>query len=107
MSGAGAIIRWAGNSEVGEGSMTITESKPHELVRIKLEFLKPMAGAADTEFVLKPAGDQTDVTWSMSGKNNFLGKAMCLLFNMETMIGSKYEEGLASIKSIVEAPKKD
>jgi hypothetical protein len=35
-AGTGAIFRWAGNKEVGEGSMTITESRPPDLIRIKL-----------------------------------------------------------------------
>src|SRR2546423_1719225 len=38
-SGTGAGFTWAGNEEVGEGRMTIVESKPNELVRIKLEFM--------------------------------------------------------------------
>jgi hypothetical protein len=37
-AGIGAIFRWAGNDEVGAGSMTIIESRPSELIRIKLEF---------------------------------------------------------------------
>lgn len=33
---------WAGNSEVGEGRMTITEATPPKKLVIKLKFLKPM-----------------------------------------------------------------
>jgi Polyketide cyclase / dehydrase and lipid transport len=40
-AGVGAIFRWAGNNEVGEGSMTITESHPSDLIGIKLDFLRP------------------------------------------------------------------
>src|SRR5438094_4163018 len=39
--GTGAIVKWSGNDEVGVGSMTITESRPNELIRIKLDFVKP------------------------------------------------------------------
>ena len=107
-SGEGAIFRWAGNGEVGEGSMTILESQPHEQIKIKLDFLKPMEGTATTDFTFQPAGDETNVTWSMDGTNNFIAKAMCLLlFDMDEMIGSKYEEGLASMKKIVEAAAPD
>src|SRR5688572_12017525 len=42
-AGTGAVYTWAGNNEVGEGRMTITESRPSELIRVKLEFLKPFA----------------------------------------------------------------
>jgi hypothetical protein len=103
-SGEGAIFRWAGNDEVGQGSMTITQSKPSEFVRIDLHFIKPFEGTAVSAFTLQPAGDQTTVIWSMDGKNNFISKALCLLvMDMDEMIGSKYEEGLASMKKIVEA----
>jgi hypothetical protein len=86
--------------------MTITESRPSDVVRIKLEFLKPFASVADTEFTLKPQGNQTAVTWSMSGKNNFMAKAMCLFMSMDKMIGSQFEKGLADMKAIVEAAPK-
>lgn len=102
-SGEGAIFGWAGNNEVGEGSMTITESHPHELIRINLRFVKPFEDTAVTEFTFQESGDQTTVTWSMDGKNNFTAKAFCLFMDMDQMIGSKYEQGLASMKAIVEA----
>jgi len=105
-AGSGAIFRWAGNKEVGEGSMTITESRPSDLIRIKLEFLKPFQATNTAEFTFKPEGDQTAVTWSMAGKNNFISKAICLFMNMDKMVGGKFEEGLAQMKSVVEAAPK-
>jgi hypothetical protein len=33
-AGTGAVYAWQGNKDVGEGRMTITESRPGELVRI-------------------------------------------------------------------------
>jgi hypothetical protein len=103
-AGEGAKYAWAGNSDVGEGNMTITESRPAELIRLKLEFIKPMEGTSDTVFTFKPQGDSTEVTWDMSGKNNFLAKAFCLFMNMDKMIGGQFEDGLANLKSIVEQP---
>jgi hypothetical protein len=102
-AGAGAIFRWAGNKEVGEGSMTITESRPSDLIRIKLEFLKPFAATNTAEFTFKPEGDQTAVTWSMAGQNNFIGKAFCLFMDRDKMVGGKFEEGLARMRSVVES----
>ena len=71
-AGAGAAYSWIGNKDVGEGRMTITDSRPTELVRFKLEFFKPMAGTSDAEFTFKPQGNQTEVTWTMTGRNNFI-----------------------------------
>jgi len=106
-AGPGAISRWAGNHEVGEGSMTIIESRPSELIRITLDFLKPFASTATAEFTFDPQGNQTVLTWSMTGKNNFIAKAIHLFMNMDKMVGGQFEKGLAQMKSVVEAvPKK-
>jgi hypothetical protein len=101
-SGTGAIFKWSGNSDVGEGKMTLTESRPHEFIAIKLEFIRPFAATNDVEFTFHPASGNTIVTWSMSGKNNFIGKAMSLFMNMDKMVGGEFEKGLASMKAIVE-----
>jgi hypothetical protein len=101
-AGKGAIFRWDGDKNVGAGSMTILESRPSELIRIQLDFIRPFAGTSDVEFTFKPQGERTAVTWSIAGKNNFIGKAIGLVFDCEKMIGGNYDQGLASIKSIVE-----
>jgi len=105
-AGTGAISTWTGNKDVGEGRMTITESRPSELVRIKLEFVKPFRATNTAEFTFKPEGDQTIVTWSMAGKNNIMAKAFGLFMNMDKMVGGDFEKGLARMKSVVEAAPK-
>ena len=102
-AGAGAVLSWVGNSKVGEGRMTITESRPAELIRMNLEFIKPMPGTSVVEFTFQPDGTQTQVTWTMSGDNSFLGKAMCLVVSMDKMVGGDFEKGLAALKSLSEA----
>src|SRR6185312_10441905 len=73
-SGVGASMAWAGNKEVGEGSMTIVESRVNELVGFKLEFLKPFKATNTAEFTFQPRGNQTVVSWTMTGKSNFFFK---------------------------------
>ena len=102
-AGTGAVYAWAGNKDVGEGRMTITESRPGELVRMRLEFFKPLAATNTAEFSFKPAAGGTAVTWSMTGKNNFLSKAICLFVNMDRMVGGMFEQGLQQMKSVVES----
>jgi len=102
-AGTGAIYTWSGNNEVGEGRMTITESRPSDLIRIKLEFFKPFAATNTAEFTFKPEGNQTAVTWSMTGNNNFMAKAVHLFMNMDKMVGGQFEKGLAQMGSVVEA----
>jgi hypothetical protein len=102
-SGEGAKFFWSGNAEVGEGGMTLVESKPDERVKIRLDFVKPFAGTADAEFTFEPvATNETKVTWSMSGKNNFGAKAISLVIDCDKMIGENFETGLANMKAIVE-----
>ncbi len=101
-SGTGAGFRWEGNNDVGVGSMLITESVPGETIRIKLAFEKPFAATNETLFTFKEQGGQTTVTWTMSGKNNFIGKAMSLVMNCDKMVGGQFEKGLANMKALAE-----
>jgi hypothetical protein len=101
-AGTGAIYTWAGNSQAGEGRATITESRPSDLIRIKLEFVKPFAVTNTAEFTFEPRGDRTAVTWSLSGRNGFMFKAVGLFMNMDKMVGGQFEEGLARMKSVAE-----
>jgi hypothetical protein len=117
-SGEGAVFIWAGNNEVGEGRMTVTQSRPSELIRIRLDFVKPMEGTSDVEFTFKPQGDQTktdgpqtnvtqtNVTWAMSGSHTFISKAICLFMDQDKMLGGYFEKGLASLKAVVEGTPK-
>ena len=102
-AGKGAVFAWAGNTKVGEGRMTITESRPSELVRVKLEFLKPFTATNTAEFTFKPEGDRTAVTWSMFGHNNFISRAVFLFMDMDKALGGEFEKGVASMKSAAEA----
>ncbi len=103
-AGVGAIYKWTGNSKVGAGKMTITETQSPNLVRIKLEFYKPFKGINDVEFTFRPETSGTLVSWSMAGKNTFISKAMSLVMNCDKMVGGSFEQGLAALKTIVEQP---
>ncbi|HMP83377.1 MAG TPA: SRPBCC family protein [Verrucomicrobiota bacterium] len=104
-SGVGSAMSWSGNRKVGEGKMTITESAPASFIQFRLEFLRPFKATNTAEFVFAPRGDQTSVTWSMAGKNNFMGKVFSLFFNCDTMVGKDFEKGLARLKAVAEAGK--
>src|SRR6185295_17806428 len=94
-AGKGAIFAWDGNKKVGAGRMTITDSQPNNLIRIKLEFQRPFKATNTTEFSFKSEGNQTLVAWNMFGKNNFMSKAFGLFVNCDKMIGKDFEKGLA------------
>ena len=102
-AGVGSTLEWAGNAKVGAGRMTITDSRPGELVRFKFEFFKPWYCTNTTDFVFRPTGTGTEVTWAMSMKNNFIAKASGLVMNMDKLMGESYEAGLVNLKNLAEA----
>jgi len=102
-AGVGASYAWVGTREVGEGRMTIVESRPGDLIHAKLEFVKPFAGTSVAEFTFKPDGERTLVTWSMTGDKNFIAKAIHLVMSMDRMIGDQFDKGLAAMKTVAEA----
>lgn len=101
-AGVGAVYTWSGNREVGEGRTTIIESRSSDLIRITLEFERPFRSTSTAEFTFKPAGEQTLVTWTLDGRNGFMGKAVGLVMNLDRMVGGDFEKGLADLKSVVE-----
>ena len=101
-TGAGAIFTWSGNKKVGEGRMTILESRPNDSIRIELKFIRPWQATSIAEFTFKLERDQTAVTWAMTGKRKFMEKAVCLFMNMDKMVGGDFEKGLAKMKNIAE-----
>ena len=101
-AGVGASFRWDGNDKVGAGTMTITESKPNERVATRTDFVRPFAGRSNADFIFSQTGDQTNVIWTMTGRHNFIGKAVCLVYNMEQMVGPDFEKGLLQLKQVAE-----
>ena len=102
-AGEGAVSAWSGNNKVGAGRMTITQSRPEELVRFRLEFLRPFKATNEADFTFEPDGGGTRVTWGMTGNKNFMFKAVCLVADMDKMCGRDFEKGLAQLKTICEA----
>ena len=99
-AGVGAKFAWEGK-KTGAGAMTLIESKPDELIRIKLDFLKPMKATNIAEFTFAPTTGGTVVTWSMSGTNSFAGKAFGLIVDCEKMCGTQFEQGLENLRELV------
>lgn len=105
--GVGATYHWAGNDDVGEGEMKITESKPNELVKADLHFIKPFESTSVISYKLVPEGDATKVTWAMDGDNDFMGKMFSVFMDMDKMLGKDFDEGLAKLKTVAEAKAKE
>jgi hypothetical protein len=106
-AGPGAIYAWSGNEAAGEGKMTILESKPYESIHIELEFLKPWPGKSLTLVTYQPVPEGIQMTWAMEGQNDFMGKAMSMFVDMDSMLGKDFEKGLATIKTLTEQEAKN
>lgn len=100
-AGLGAIMKWDGNKKVGTGSMTIISSLPNTRVMYRLTFIKPFKGTNEAEISFTPEANGTLVSWTMTGRNNFVGKAMSLFMDCEKMIGDKFDEGLDNLDETV------
>lgn len=99
-AGPGAVYEWKGNSKVGQGRMEIIASEPGRRVSLQLDFIKPFAARNSTEFRLEQAGADCLVTWEMEGPQAFPARLMGIFVNMERMIGSQFEEGLANLARV-------
>lgn len=107
-AGRGASMAWRGNAQVGEGTMAIIGWERDKLVELEQEFIKPLPGKALIKVMLAPDGsgsNATRVTMRLEGSNGFMGKAACLMMNMDQMIGSAFATGLANLKEFVEKNK--
>jgi hypothetical protein len=102
VSGEGAVYEFESNKEVGKGRVRITGSRPHSTIAMQLDMIEPFAASNAIEFTLTPEGNATQVTWSMSGKNNFLSKIISVFLDMDKMIGKDFDAGLTHLKIILE-----
>jgi hypothetical protein len=105
-SGTGAIYSWAGNDKVGTGRMVIEKSVSPSLVELRLEFIKPFAAKNHGSFTFTREGRGTKVTWAMEGRNGFMNKAVSLVMNMDKLVGTDFERGLAAMKVAAEGAAK-
>jgi len=99
--GKGATYAWEGNGNVGQGRMEITEAAA-DRVAMDLDFVKPFEAHNKVVFALSPRGDTTEVTWSMVGPVPYFAKIMHVFLDMDRMVGSQFETGLANLKAVTE-----
>lgn len=104
-AGVGSSYAWSGSPEVGEGRMTVTESRPDEELKLKLEFIKPFESTNTTTYLLVPISGNmgTQVIWTMEGPSSFMTKVFSVFADMDAMIGKDFETGLANLKRVSES----
>ena len=99
----GAISKWQGNKDVGEGEQEITRLVPNERVDSRLRFFKPWKSESDAYMVSENNGSGgTKFTWGFTGKNKFPFSIFMLFMNMDKAMGKDFEEGLSKLKTNLE-----
>lgn len=92
---------------VGAGQQTITAFEDKKVIYTKLEFFKPFRSESDVYIRTEEGGNgATIVSWGFTGEMSRPGNVILLVLNMEKRLGKDFEDGLATLKNILEADKK-
>ncbi len=104
-SGIGAYYTWSSsNNNVGNGKMTILDTKPNEHVRYKLEFEGMGESLVSFNLTAKDSSN-TKVAWTLDKDNGLNPISRWLGILMDKMMGPDYEKGLANLKAYCETRK--
>lgn len=101
----GFISRWTSqNPEVGSGEQEIKGITENERIDTELRFKEPFESKADAYLITEDAGaSQTKVKWGFTGAMPRPLNLMLLFMDMDDAVGKDYQEGLASLKTILES----
>jgi hypothetical protein len=100
----GAISKWNGNKEVGMGEQELKRIVENDVIESELRFLKPWKSVSDAYLKVDETGEgQTQVKWGFRGRNKFPVSIMMLFMNMDKAVGKDFEEGLDSLKNLMES----
>ncbi|QHS55011.1 SRPBCC family protein [Mucilaginibacter sp. 14171R-50] len=89
--------------QAGKGHQTLEKIVDGERIDIRVVFIKPFAGVADTYIATQAVTeDKTTVKWAFNSSMQFPMNAMLLFINMEKMLGNDMEISLNNLKQILE-----
>ena len=100
-SGPGARSDFDGK-KTGTGSLEIVQATLPSEVKMRLNMTAPFKGNNTVVFTLVPQGNTTQAIWAMESPAPFVARFMGVIFNMDKMVGSDFEAGLASLKARAE-----
>ena len=102
-AGAGAKFLFDGNKDAGKGSIEVVAATPPSQVDMRLMMAEPFAINNLVRYSVAPKDGGSEVTWAMEGPVPYIAKIAHLFFNMDKMLGTDFEAGLASLKALAEA----
>jgi len=100
----GFVSYWDGTKEeVGEGEQEIKKITEGERMDTELRFKRPFETKADAYITTDAAGDsQTKVKWGFTGSMPRPMNLMMVVMDMDKEVGKDFQEGLDSLKTIME-----
>lgn len=102
----GFVTSWnSTNKDVGEGEQEIKKIAEGERVDTELRFKRPFETKSDAYMITEAAGDnQTKVRWGFSGSMPRPMNLLLLVMDMDKEVGKDFDDGLSSLKAIMEKP---
>lgn len=101
--GIGSGASWESPGQMGHGKAEVVEVIANQSVKTKITYTKPMEMEQMSEFSVVAGAEGTLMKWSVSGKNNFIGRVFSVFCNMDKMVGAQFEKGLKKLKDKVES----
>lgn len=99
----GCVSHWIGNKDVGEGEQEIKNIVEGKRIESELRFLKPFKSTSDCYIDVESLNNgNTQVKWGFSGKYKGPMIIMSLFKSMDSFVGPDFEEGMASLKEVLE-----
>ena len=89
--------------QAGKGEQTIVKIQENKRIDIRVEFIRPFAGVADTFIATQTVSEMaTTVIWHFDSKMAFPMNAMLLFVSMDKMLGNDMEISLNNLKKVLE-----
>ncbi|SDB18945.1 Ribosome association toxin PasT (RatA) of the RatAB toxin-antitoxin module [Flavobacteriaceae bacterium MAR_2010_188] len=98
--GEEAGYSWEGD-DLGTGSMTTLDTNPYQSIDQQINFVEPFETESKIHWDFKPVENGTEVTWTMSGEQDFMTKMYTTFFgSVEKNTGADFERGLVKLDSL-------
>lgn len=100
----GFISAWdSQNPDVGKGEQKIIKIADGKRIDYEIHFIKPFESTDYAYMTMEAVSDsQTRVKWGFNGEMKYPMNLMLLFMNMEKMLAPDLENGLSSLKGILE-----
>lgn len=102
MGKSGYTYAWNGE-KVGKGKLEVLSTMPNQNIMEELTFYMPDPSVHQANFYFESTEPgKTKITWTMEGDNKPIFERWLYSLFVNRMVGKDYEEGLKTLKTILE-----